>query len=205
MSDVTAVIGDIVGSRTFPDRGELHRRVASALESAPGAIQPLTLTIGDEFQGIFQSVRTALRATLVVQLHLLPDVELRFGVGVGEVLVMADRRPFGQDGSAWWSAREAIDEIRQGERSYRTPRTRATGLRVEGGTDALSSYLVLRDHLLAGFDRVDADIVLGLMQGETQAAIADRLGLDRGAVSRRVGKHGLSALLWAEHNLGSAT
>jgi hypothetical protein len=198
---LVAVIGDVIGSRRYPDRSDLQVRLRDGfllVEEFVSAVQPFTMTIGDEFQGLFETEEEATTATFVLQVALAGTVGLRFGVGVGEVIRMADEGPYQQDGSAWWRAREAIDTVRAAERSRGKPPRWATGL--VGEDDATTSvrhrYLQLRDHLVAGLDEVDADIVVGLMKGHTQAAIAERLGIDKGAVSRRVGRHGLAALLF---------
>ncbi len=167
------------------------------VEEFVSATQPFAMTIGDEFQGLFDTVEEATTATFVLQVVLADTVGVRFGVGVGEVIRLADEGPYQQDGSAWWRAREAIDMVRTAERSRGTPPRWATGLVDDSADDGiLTRYLQLRDHVVAGIDGVDADIVVGLMKGHTQAAIAERLGIDKGAVSRRVGRHGLSALLF---------
>ncbi len=171
----------------------------SALDSSVDRvrpIQPFAMTIGDEFQGVYQTLEHALVATFVIQISLTGVARIRFGIGVGSVTVMSEEGPFGQDGPAWWDARAAIDTVKAAERSYGSPPHWITAI---GGSDPAHemhrSYLQLRDHVIAGIDEVDADIVGGLMDGDTQSAIADRLALDKGAVSRRVSGHGLSALL----------
>jgi hypothetical protein len=198
---LVAVIGDVIGSRRHPDRPALQNRLRHAFLVADQfvpATQPFAMTIGDEFQGLFETVDEATTATFVLQVVLTGSVGVRFGVGVGEVIRMADDGPYQQDGSAWWRAREAIDMVRSAERSRGTPARWATGLVGEGNgsTSIRQRYLQLRDHIVAGIDEVDADIVVGLMQGQTQSAIAERLGIDKGAVSRRVGRHGIAALLF---------
>ena len=54
-----ALLGDLVGSRTSADRGALHRRLLLALDAAnAGAdvLDPVRVTAGDEFQGVFATV-----------------------------------------------------------------------------------------------------------------------------------------------------
>lgn len=199
---LSAVIGDVVASRQHPDRTLLQERLNDAfahIEDRVQAVQPFTMTIGDEFQGVFSSLEAAISATFMAQIALLGSTGLRFGIGVGEVVRLGEPGPFHQDGSAWWRAREALDRVRAAERSHGTPIRWATGLEqpAESRSAIEQGYLVLRDHIVGDMDRIDADIVEGLMNGDTQTAIAARLGIDKGAVSRRVGRHGLSALLWA--------
>src|SRR6476659_6111567 len=108
-----AVLGDLVSSRTSGDRRSVHEQVVAALatvneEFAP--MSPLVVTVGDEHQGVFDSLGTALTATLRLRLLLLPEVDVRHGLGVGAMTVLQER-PLIQDGPAWWAARAAIEEV----------------------------------------------------------------------------------------------
>lgn len=198
--NVAAVIGDVIDSRGHENRAALQRAMTEALAVANAQTepeQPFQMTIGDEFQGVFRSVRDATRATFLVQLQLVGDARIRFGIGVGTITSMSERGPFGQDGPAWWLAREAIDEVKSAERSYGAPPRWATS--IVGHDEQLAvfrAYVQLRDHVMAELDEVDADILHGLLRGDTQTEISRKLELDKGAVSRRVSRHGLSALLW---------
>jgi DNA-directed RNA polymerase specialized sigma24 family protein len=121
-----AVLGDVVKSRRYPSRPDLQDAVRDALgiaNSKNPAVQPLTSTIGDEFQGLYVNLATALRATLVVRLLLLHTVDVRFGIGWGPLTTYGEgRAPFEQDGPAWWAAREAIDRARAMTHQQEMPR-----------------------------------------------------------------------------------
>ena len=201
MSTVVAVIGDVVGSRRHPDRAAMQAQLVEALTAAspPGALQAFTPTVGDEFQGLFGGLDEALRATLDLRMRLLERIDLRIGIGRGEVATITTGvAPYGQDGPGWWRAREALDAAEHRSRAYGWPPTLRTVFRSDGPGDALvNSYLVLRDHIVGLFDAVDAEILLGLAEGDTQAALAERLGMDKSSVSRRVSQHGISTLLKA--------
>ena len=121
-----AVLGDVVASRRHPDRDRRLAAIGGALDLANGrvpATQSLTPTIGDEFQGLYVDLVSALDATLVVRLALLGEVDVRFGIGSGELLgYETSRAPFEQDGPSWWTAREAVDMVRDLEQRRERPR-----------------------------------------------------------------------------------
>src|SRR5687768_8996179 len=101
------LIGDVVGSRRLPDRPAAQRRIGEVLATTaaqlPG-LQPLEPTVGDEFQGAYRTLADATRAALLVRLALLPAIDVRCGIGLGDADVYdAARRPLLQDGPAWWS------------------------------------------------------------------------------------------------------
>src|SRR5215210_3212297 len=84
------LIGDMVSSRGRPDRAALQARLAGVLDAANEAgrvTQPMHITVGDEFQGAVASLPDALELGLDLRLDVLPDVELRIGIGVGSFWV----------------------------------------------------------------------------------------------------------------------
>ena len=210
---LVAVLGDVVASRRHPDRERRLTAIGGALGLANrrvGATQPLTPTIGDEFQGLYGDLVSALDATLVVRLALLGEVDVRFGIGSGELLGYdAARAPFEQDGPAWWAAREAVDMVRDLEQRRERPR----GLRtrwIHGGAGGppsvgpVNAFLLCRDELVAAMDPRDADTLLGLLIDEPLTSIAKRLGVSVSAVSQRAIRGGLYAIRQAHEELREA-
>ena len=204
-----AVIGDVVGSRQAVSRSRLQRRLDKALagvNSEMTPVQPLTSTIGDEFQGMFTTVEEAVEASLRLRLELEGKADVRIGIGWGTLRIRdPGRTPFGQDGPCWWRAREALDELARTERSNQEPNSLRTVCRT--GTDrevALNAILVLRDHILGGIDELDAIILRLLIGGGSQQDAAAKLGVNKSSISRRMQNHGLAALLRSREHLGPA-
>jgi len=208
-----AVLGDVVGSRRLSDPDGRRRRVGDALDLANdrlSPIQPLTPTIGDEFQGLFADIVSALEATLVVRLALLGEVDVRFGIGSGELIAFdPSRAPFEQDGPAWWSAREAVDLVRELSQRREGPR----GLRtrwVDADAErpivvaALNAFLQCRDELVAAMDPRDAATLRGLLGNEPLTAIAGAQGVSVSALSQRAIRKGLYAIRRAHDELREA-
>ncbi|TWP37620.1 SatD family protein [Leekyejoonella antrihumi] len=197
------LIGDLVGSRTAPDRHALHREVTAALQGASDLVPPATplaITAGDEFQGTYDALGDALHTALWLRVHLLPSrIDMRFGLGWGPVTMLDSARNT-QDGPAWWSARDAIEsaqanEERPGLRAVRTVYRRA----VAGGPapEPINAALVCRDHLLGLLDERSLRILAGLMDGTTRAELAQREGISASAVSQRAVRDGLEVILTA--------
>ena len=109
------VIGDLVGSRGAPNRRALHRAVEKALVSVNAAVPAVTelrITVGDEFQGAYDTLGAAIEAALRVRLQLLPSADVRVGIGRGPVQLLDAERGI-EDGPGWWAARAAIEEVEQ--------------------------------------------------------------------------------------------
>lgn len=196
-----ALIGDVKASRGAKDQAVLFHRLGAILDWVNGClnpVQPLKSTVGDEFQGLFPTGGSALWGSLLLLVRAIPDVELRIGLGEGTVEIHGDdARSAPQSGTAWWYARDAIDTLVQTEGRSRAPRTLSTWLKSDDGTaDArTNAYLMIRDHVLRQFDSTDATILLGLLDGKTQDAIADSLETTQSNVSRRASTRGMYNLL----------
>jgi hypothetical protein len=198
------LIGDVVGSRRASDRPALHRRVASALSQvADGAIDPPSFTVGDEFQGSYPTLGGAIDAALTVRLMLVPDVDVRFGLGWGAVTVL-DADAGIQDGPGWWTAREAIQQTAEAQRQpgFTLVRTtfRATA-ETRTDTAAVNAALICRDHLLGSLDERSLRIVRGLMTGRTKRELAAAEGISPSAVSQRASRDGLDLIVLASQYL----
>ncbi len=183
-----AVIGDLVGSRQQTSRATAQRHLLDALEVANArlpALQKLEPTIGDELQGVYGDLHNALYATVLVRLALPEDMDCRFGVGVGEVeIVGSSAYGLTQDGQAWWSAREAIDDAKAKGRHFPGLRTRVVRDGSDTG-DVVNAYLLCRDTLVSDFDGRQRRIALGVLEGKKLAQIAADEGISTSAVSQR--------------------
>lgn len=192
-----AVIGDLVGSRDQPSRAAAQQQLLQALtatnERLP-ALQRLEPTIGDELQGVYDNLRDALHATLLVRLALPESMDCRFGIGAGDLEIVGESA-YGltQDGPAWWSARTAIDTAKGLSRQVPGLRTRIVRPEHEEG-DVLNAYLLCRDTIVSAFDARQRRIAWGVLEGRTLAAIAKDEGISTSAVSQRH-RAGISALV----------
>jgi DNA-binding transcriptional LysR family regulator len=209
------LIGDVVASRTAEDRAGLHARLSAHLDDVNATCAPTTplrITIGDEFQGTFATVGQALHASVRLRVALLPDHDVRHGIGWGEVAVLQEQ-PRVEDGPGWWAARDAIHDVQEaqrhpGSRFRRTVYRRAPREERDSGPDAgpdpvlVDAVLVLRDAAVGALSERSMSVLRGLLRGQTQREIADELGISPSAVSQRVRADSLAALVHADRELG---
>lgn len=185
------VIGDVVGSRRLADRSDAQRRITEVLlevdRAVPG-VQPLEATVGDEFQGAYATLGEATRVTLLVRLGLLPGIDVRCGVGVGEATVFdAQRAPRLQDGPAWWAAREALEWMAGARRS--AVRTWLVGPEAA----VVNAHLLCRDALVDRLNERGWRMLRAALRGESQQRIAEQEGVTKSAVSQQFSR-GISAV-----------
>ncbi|UQN15297.1 SatD family protein [Gulosibacter sp. ACHW.36C] len=186
-SSCVALLVDIVDSRGS-DRSTTHAAILAALPEldSEAALEPVHPTVGDELQGIFRTLGAALTASYHLRLLLDGAVELRFGLGGGEVRVIDEQRNI-QDGSAWWRAREAIEAVETLESDPQYPGIR-TGI-VDGRSESNSlapATAQLVDAQLARL-RVGARHSLRLLlDGLDNQRAAEAIGISASANSQRV-------------------
>lgn len=195
---VATLIGDVVASRRAPDRGALHAQLEAALTTVneqTTPVQPVRVTVGDEFQGAWERRGQALHAALLLRLSLMP-VETRYGLAVGEVTALSSDGSV-QDGPGWWLAREAITAAKEGEsetaRGARLVRTRWREDTPTGS--ALDALVQHRDLLIAALDDRSLRVLRGLLEGRTQRDLAATEDISPTAVSRRVHRDALDQLV----------
>ena len=198
------LLGDVVDSRSATDRALLHRTVVTALEAgASSALQHPAITVGDEFQGTYPSIGAAIDAALTMRLTMAPDVDVRFGIGWGEVTVL-DAGSGIQDGPGWWAAREAIEWVAAAQSQPGLASVRTAYRRAEPSgpsAEAVNAALLCRDHLLGSLDERSLRIVSGLRAGRSKKELAVAEGISASAVSQRAGRDGLDLLVLASHHL----
>ena len=201
------LIGDLVGSRRAADRAGLHDRLLASLAEVNAAFAPvaaLTVIAGDEFQGTFADVGSALAASLRLRLALLPDGDVRQGIAWGPVAVLTES-PRVEDGPGWWAARAAIvavhaDAKRSGTRSARTRYARVPDV-AGPEPDAINAALLARDHLVGRLDARSLSVLRGLLAGHTQQRLARAEGISASAVSQRVRNDGIGVVMAMDEQL----
>lgn len=196
-------IGDVVESRSSTDRRALHRAVEAALAETNERVEhlePLEVTVGDEFQGVYARLGAALEASLITRLALLPVAETRYGLGRGSTMTLDARRGI-KDGPAWWAAREAVTEVEEEARraalghvhtAYRLAEGEEDGM---GTSTAAQAALHCRDHMVGSLSQRSGRLLRGLLAGMTQKELAEAEGISPSAVSQRVRSDGLAVVV----------
>lgn len=113
-------MGDLVRSEHAADRAKLHRHFNEAIKAANDLhrrqiISPLTITLGDEFQGLSRTLVDSLKIVQHVRWTLLKDdIECRFVVGLAELSTPVNTRiAWNMMGSGLAQAREKLEQKRE--------------------------------------------------------------------------------------------
>ncbi|NLW14783.1 MAG: hypothetical protein GX038_00770 [Erysipelothrix sp.] len=113
-----ALIGDIINSKNIKERDVFQKSLSILLgkineKYSESIASNLTLTLGDEFQGLFDDIETLFLVTDIITLELANlGQSVRFGIGYGTLLTSYNKEiSIGADGEAYWNARKAIDHV----------------------------------------------------------------------------------------------
>ena len=119
-----AIIGDMKNSKTIINREEIQDKLKSVLKKINNTYSKdiaanFLITLGDEFQGLLQDASHLLDILKHIQREMYP-VELRFGVGIGDMKTKINREAaIGADGPAFYAARDMIIEMHNQERKLK--------------------------------------------------------------------------------------
>ncbi len=196
---VTAVIGDLVGSRQLSpsDRREVQVELRQFLgwlnqDYRAAVLSNFVITTGDEFQALLRDPE--LIPDLAWELEAKLDrIGVRLGIGFGTIYTPLRPVAIGMDGPAFHQAREAI--------------TKAAKKGWNGGV--FLGFTEPGDVILNGFARLlhrhrtdmterQREVAAILRRGKTQTEVAEMLEITKQAVSDHVGAMGWEEYFLAE-------
>lgn len=119
------LMGDIVGSETAPSVKSVHRSFNAAVEAAndkhaASMASPLTITLGDEFQGLLKGLAPAWDVAAELRMRLLlAKIPCRFVIGVAELETpLNTKQAWNMMGAGFSAARDKLNDKRP-QNAYR--------------------------------------------------------------------------------------
>lgn len=117
-------MGDLIGSEKATSRADLHRLFNAEVDAAnsqdePSLISPLTITLGDEFQGLTSTFLGAISLIQKLRMRLLASgVECRFAIGLVRLEApLNEKTAWNMMGQGLAETREKLNE--KAENPYR--------------------------------------------------------------------------------------
>lgn len=118
MSDSLVLIGDIEASREIEgeERESFQHKLENILDNINDQedilLSPYTITLGDEFQAVFERADNIFVHMFKIKAALHP-VGVRFSLGIGNISTpINSEQAIGMDGPAFHAAREGIDILK---------------------------------------------------------------------------------------------
>ena len=119
LKNVVVIIADVRGSKKMAndERYEGQLFLKSAIiqinENFSDSIEaPFMITRGDEFQGVIKNLLSGLKIMLEFERLLFP-LNLRYGIGQGEIQKMGSSIPIEMDGPAFHRANDAVTRAKK--------------------------------------------------------------------------------------------
>jgi hypothetical protein len=146
-----AIIGDLIKSKEIKSRAEVQSKLRLTLDNvnrtfASSIASDFTITLGDEFQGVLNHGTAILEMIDRIKFEMKP-VEIRFGIGLGDIVTEIDRnQSLGADGPAYWNAREAILNVEENN-DYDTSKVYIVGIKETQWLNVVNESLRMCDYL----------------------------------------------------------
>lgn len=196
-----AIIGDIVNSKQTSNRSSIQERLKQQLNRinhsfAQDFASPFTITKGDEFQALCKPNPYIFLIIDQIQLAFRDEVEIRFGIGLGEILTAIDPKlSIGADGPAYWEAQKAIKFI-QDKDDYGSSLV-AFSSEYKQIDRVINPLLTSSDFIKATWNSSQTDLFEFLISNKIyqedfkQKPIAEKIKLSQSAFTKRLKSSGI--------------
>lgn len=187
------LIGDLVASRRSSLRQQLQEQLKGALNSLnqdrDGLTSPYTVTLGDEFQVVYDQADRLFADCMAIAAAVHP-VRMRFSLSLGDIsTALNPDQALGMDGPAFYQARDGIDQLkRSGELFALAGLDKPEQALASGG-------LGLFSHQLGKWNANRLHILNRLLLGWRVERIAEELSISEQAVYKNINSGGLHAVI----------
>lgn len=189
------IIGDLVDSRSFANRSDFQQKLKKTITEVNRrnhAASPWTLTLGDEFQAVFQSENGVWDDVLSLMMVAWPH-RIRFSLAVGGLdTAINSRQALGMDGPAFHLARSGIETLKAngGFIELKAEHASADSIRALCVIASLTGKLIYQA-------RTDTRLKVfrGMLAGRKRKDIARTSKISASAVSQQIETAALEELL----------
>ncbi|WP_043583033.1 SatD family protein [Geminisphaera colitermitum] len=179
------VIGDVIQSRAIQSRGTFQERLKGVLKeearvSKKLLASPHTLTLGDEFQAVYQRAEGLFAGLFRIKARCHP-VRIRFSIAWGEITTAINRKQaLEMDGPAFHLAREGMELLKRSGGGV--------GLAGElpGGSDLRSALVDILAGVMDDWLPNRLEILCGLLEDREIKEMAERLSVSESAVYKNI-------------------
>jgi len=183
MEKSLVLIADIEASRDVEgkDREVLQKSLKDILtnlnERGEGIVSPYTITLGDEFQAVFDEADHLFVQMLKIMAALHP-VTVRFSLGIGSIdTPLNTEQAIGMDGPAFHRARKGIEILKENGFLFGIRSEDNEGLMLK----ILNNSLQLLSKQMRGWNKTRIKILYMLKEGCDYKVISDELDISRTA------------------------
>ena len=183
MEQYLVLIGDIEASKEIQEqkREQLQQKLQAELdrlnEGEGKPVSPYTITLGDEFQAVFEKADTVFLHLFAILAALHP-VRVRFSLGLGDIdTAINDEQAIGMDGPAFHCAREGIETLKESGHLFHLNVEKEHDVVI----DVINNSLQLLSHEIQSWQKNRLSILCLLKQGYDYKSITEELDISKPA------------------------
>lgn len=171
--------GDIIQSRNYDNFSEKIKQGLSQVDYPEQMVTPFKISRGDEIQSVFEFPASFPRIIRQVR-YLLRPLEVRFGVGLGEVdHITGDADSWEMNGPAFYNARSSLEFLEE-NKNFKTRFTAGNS-----GDRAVNTILYLIDTLQEDWTDSQWEAIYYYEREETYKKAAQKLNIAFQNVEKR--------------------
>ena len=184
--NVACLIADIVASRNIADRAKLERDLNDRLTevnttSKANIISPYTITLGDEFQAVYEDFSSVFRDISDILWAIFPN-KIRFSLGRGILTTeINSNAATGMDGPAFYTARNQLTSLKQ----YGQTIIAISGQEL-ASIKLINKSLLLFSHEFEKWNRTAVGCFVHLLHGKSIGEIEKAVGVKQRAVYKAI-------------------
>ena len=187
MSNYYILMGDIISSRKYKGQGltqTFETLVASCNNDlASGILSPYTITLGDEFQGIANSLKSTLQSIFYLEETILKigaDFKLRYVLHYGRIETRINRKiAYGMRGPGLTKAREMLETKRRGRPRFQFDLSNRLL------AEQLNRLFRVIESVAAQWRRKDYSLVSDMLENDDNEGVGVKHGKNRSQIWKR--------------------
>ncbi len=186
------LIGDIVNSKNILQRSKVQSElnaIFKKLNNDKSLLSPYTITLGDEFQAVYNKADFIFNHIWQISLAVYP-LKIRFSLGVGDITTKINKKQaIGMDGPAFYNARNGLNELKESAFLFIVNSDELTSQEI------IKQSLFLISHLSAGWKKSRLDILVLLYENFSAAEISKKLKITDKAVYKNIDAGALKIII----------
>jgi len=210
MDQHIVLIGDLIASKELGDKdreryqSNLTEEVSCINQRSLSLVSPLTITLGDEFQAVYNDLSAVLADSWSI-LEVMHPVGVRFSIGIGEIHTpINSEQALGMDGPAFHAARDGMGKIKESGRIYNI----RLGSPADQPEESLALVSLVNDSLqllsseVMTWKKTRLQILVMLDKGLSVKKIADEISISESAVYKNRDEGDLRLILDLKESIG---
>ncbi len=188
------LIGDIIASKKIKDRSAVQKKLNNAFKKINSSnkyiISPYTITLGDEFQAVYNSADKLFKDIWQISAALYPE-KSRYSIAVGDITTKLNKvQAIGMDGPAFYYARKGLEELKQTNYIFSFSEAEE-----KYDLHLIQQTLFLISHLTENWKATRFAILIMMYEGLSAKEISKKLKISNQAVYKNINAGALDIIV----------